>query len=249
MNPLESDNSWYYVDQGERAGPVSREAIESMQASGAITPDTLVWHPSLTQWTRCREVFQPADALYCAVCGGAKDPGEVLTIFDRHVCAGCKPLYLQRLREGILSPSSIVYASFWVRFAAKFIDGIVMIALSTALSGVAMPLIVNLEDPVMVSLIQIIIWGMQMAVGVAYATYFLGAYGATPGKILCRIKVITADGERVSYLRAFARHFAEMLSGAVCYIGYIMAAFDEEHRTLHDHLCNTRVVTEESSPV
>ncbi len=56
------------------------------------------------------------------------------------------------------------------------------------------------------------------------------------------LKVITADGDKVSYLKAFGRYFAEIVSGIILCIGYIMAAFDDEKRTLHDRICNTRVV-------
>jgi len=47
---------------------------------------------------------------------------------------------------------------------------------------------------------------------------------------------------KVTYLRAFARHFAEFLSGIILGIGYLMVAFDREKRALHDHICNTRVI-------
>ena len=36
--------------------------------------------------------------------------------------------------------------------------------------------------------------------------------------------------------------FAEMLSGMILGIGYLMAAFDDEKRALHDRICDTRVV-------
>ena len=72
--------------------------------------------------------------------------------------------------------------------------------------------------------------------------FFLGKFGATPGKMACKLKVVRPDGERISYARALGRHFAEMLSGIILYIGYIMAAFDEEKRTLHDRICDTRVI-------
>ena len=59
----------------------------------------------------------------------------------------------------------------------------------------------------------------------------------------CKIKVVTADGGRVSYARAFGRYFAKMLSAFTCMIGYIIAVFDNpQKRALHDHICNTRVV-------
>jgi uncharacterized RDD family membrane protein YckC len=46
----------------------------------------------------------------------------------------------------------------------------------------------------------------------------------------------------MSYLRAFGRHFAKYLSAMILGIGYFMAAFDDQRRTLHDRICETRVV-------
>ena len=78
--------------------------------------------------------------------------------------------------------------------------------------------------------------------GISYETIFIGKYGATVGKMACRIKVVTADGGQVSYLRAVGRYFAKLLSAFTLMIGYIIAAFDPEKRALHDRICNTRVV-------
>ena len=36
--------------------------------------------------------------------------------------------------------------------------------------------------------------------------------------------------------------FAELLSGMICDIGYLIVAFDSQKRGLHDHICNTRVI-------
>ena len=80
------------------------------------------------------------------------------------------------------------------------------------------------------------------ALGIAFETYFLGRFGATPGKMACGLKVVRPDGEKITYGRAFGRTLASLLSGMIIYIGYIIAAFDEERRTLHDRICDTRVV-------
>ena len=61
------------------------------------------------------------------------------------------------------------------------------------------------------------------------------------GKMAVGIKVTTPEGQPISYLRAFGRAWAEQLSGLICNIGYIIAAFDDQKRALHDHICNTRV--------
>ena len=88
----------------------------------------------------------------------------------------------------------------------------------------------------------IIFYTVTIGVAAAYTTWFLGKYAATPGKMALGLKVITADGGKVSYLKAFGRYFAEIVSGIILNIGYIMAAFDDEKRALHDRICNTRVV-------
>jgi uncharacterized RDD family membrane protein YckC len=56
------------------------------------------------------------------------------------------------------------------------------------------------------------------------------------------LKVVTANGGLISVGRAFGRYFAQILSGLILGIGYIMAAFDEQKRALHDHICGTRVI-------
>ena len=70
----------------------------------------------------------------------------------------------------------------------------------------------------------------------------LWKYQATLGKMALSLKVISADTPQLSYGRCVGRFFAEWLSTLVLFIGYIIAGFDEEKRTLHDHICGTRVV-------
>jgi len=81
-----------------------------------------------------------------------------------------------------------------------------------------------------------------LSANVVYSTVFLGRYGATPGKMLCRLEVVDADGTRIGYGRGLGRGCAEILSRLICLIGYIMAAFDTQKRALHDYICSTRVV-------
>jgi uncharacterized RDD family membrane protein YckC len=58
----------------------------------------------------------------------------------------------------------------------------------------------------------------------------------------CGLKVMRPDGEKISYARACGRTFAEGISSAILCIGYILVAFDEERRALHDRICDTRVI-------
>ena len=92
--------------------------------------------------------------------------------------------------------------------------------------------------------LTVVLMAIQLGTGISYETILIGKYGATLGKMACKIYVVTAEGGRVSYLRAYGRYFARILSAFTLLIGFIMAAFDPEKRTLHDRICNTRVVLE-----
>jgi uncharacterized RDD family membrane protein YckC len=161
---------------------------------------------------------------------------ELIRFGNALVCAECKPLYVQKLREGVAPAGEMVFAGFWIRVGAKVIDGIIIMVV-----GFVLMFLVNF-------IIRHAIAGVILqnaffiALGIFYTTYFLGKYSATPGKMACGLKVVRPEGEKISYGRACGRYFAEFLSSMVLYIGYIIVAFDEERRALHDRICDTRVV-------
>lgn len=188
----------------------------------------------------------------CSQCGRSFPQSQVVQFDNQVICAACKPIFVQRLREGVSSPGILKYAGFWIRFGAKFIDGMLLAALQYAIiipitflffsSGSA----VSDNPEEMLSSGSLALIGLQQLIGIlipaAYNTFFIGRYSATLGKMACKIKVVTPEGAQISYLRALGRYFAEILSAIVMGIGYIMAAFDSEKRALHDRVCGTRVV-------
>jgi uncharacterized RDD family membrane protein YckC len=177
----------------------------------------------------------------CSICNNEYPEDEVVK-FDNHIiCAACKPIFLQKLREGIpVTAADLDYGGFWIRFVAKVIDGIVEGGISIAIT-----LIIGLMTQFFGNKMSVF-YLISYPIAIVYVTYFVGAYGATPGKMALGLKVVRPDGERVSYLRAFARYWAELLSGLILAIGYIIAAFDGQKRALHDHICDTRVVKDRS---
>ena len=54
--------------------------------------------------------------------------------------------------------------------------------------------------------------------------------------------ICNADGSAVTYGRAFGRYWGQALSSLILGIGFLMVAFDDEKRGLHDRLCDTRVI-------
>jgi membrane protease subunit (stomatin/prohibitin family) len=43
-------NNWYYVEKGERRGPVSISSLQQQLAGGTLTTDTLVWQHGMPEW-------------------------------------------------------------------------------------------------------------------------------------------------------------------------------------------------------
>jgi uncharacterized RDD family membrane protein YckC len=79
-----------------------------------------------------------------------------------------------------------------------------------------------------------------------YLIYFIGAKGATPGKKMMKLRVTLPDGHYpIGYGKALLRTIGYMVSGMICYIGFLMIAFDrEQHRGLHDKIAGTVVIRE-----
>ena len=82
----------------------------------------------------------------------------------------------------------------------------------------------------------------QTLIALAYYCFFVRKYDATLGKIACGLRLFRPDGSKLSMGRIIGRHFAEYISSITLCIGYLMVAWDEEKRALHDRICDTRVV-------
>ena len=187
----------------------------------------------------------------CSQCGKPFPPDQLVFFDGKAICAGCKPAFVQRIKEGAGIDTAMRYAGFWIRFGAKIIDGIILLLVQWA---ILIPLNLLTLDPAMMKPGQMspgdpsffIYLGIQQLVGIAvpaiYTTFFLGRFAATPGKMVCGLQVVAPDGGRISYLRALGRNFAEILSAIILMVGYIMAGFDAQKRALHDRICSTRVV-------
>lgn len=243
--------NWYYADGSQQKGPVSEAELDQLFHSGQITGVTLIWKEGMASWESYTSVRGGASAgvglaegsVVCAQCGQLFNQNDVIRYGDKAVCATCKPVFLQKLREGAtLSASDMEYAGFWLRFGAKFLDNLLLRAVAGAIGFAVGMAGIGGDGPEAQAAAALVAGGIGFILEVLYRALFVGAYGATPGKMLCKIKVVNADGSKVSYGKATGRAFAEYLSVLTCLIGYIIAAFDDEKRTLHDRVCDTRVI-------
>ena len=250
---------WYYAHEDQQVGPLSDADFQGAVADGRVQAETLVWHEGLAEWETYGAVAagapQAADVeaaavapgsgnVVCCECGRLFTRDEVIQYEASWVCAACKPMFFQRIQEGAELPGEFVYGGFFVRLGAKIIDGIIMWVLNSAVGALLGLAVGALVPDRRTGLLLSTGLGMVLGIviGATYATLFLGRFGATPGKMALGLKVVRPDGSPISYARACGRHFSEWISGMLFGIGYLMAAFDEEKRSLHDRICDTRVV-------
>ena len=251
---------WYYAECGRQVGPVEEPALDDLVRAGVVRGDTLVWREGMANWQQHQvargtaESAPPpaipsgADLRYCAECGRPFSSSELVMVGNASVCAQCKPIYLQRIREGGQGIGARRYAGFWIRFVARLIDGVILAVVGLIIRLPFLPLLPLSGNQIGAGAIPLflgltgLLTLLQVAIGVAYEAYFVSTRGGTPGKLALGLKIIRADGSPVSAGLAAGRYFAQWISALTLAIGYIMAGFDDQKRSLHDRICDTRVI-------
>ncbi len=277
--------TWFYAEGGQQIGPVSEDEFRSLRAEGRIRPDTLVWREGMAQWEPFNTITLGngidsssggpppigqgvigsseggayAANSFCTQCGRQVPATELVSYGAARICGNCKDSFFQRVREqGIAAlPGTRRYGGFWIRFAARLIDGLLIwliflpIGLIAAAIGVPFFSSVNRRggfdpsDPTAGAAfggVIVLLYLFALVLVLVFEGWFVANRGGSPGKLALGLRIIRPAGERVTFWRAVCRYLAQILSGMLLYIGYIIAAFDSEKRALHDHICDTRVV-------
>jgi len=131
------------------------------------------------------------------------------------------------------------YGGFWIRAVAAVIDGLVL-SLACAVIGGITGLDFFSSDPDNFDLTAAAI---ELTMGWLYEALMTSSErGATLGKMAVGLRIVTDDGQRMSFLRATGRYFAKFVSAFTLGIGFIMAAFTDRKRALHDMIAGTLVI-------
>lgn len=223
---------WYYALDGERHGPVFEQDFARLVAARTVRADTLVWRAGMTEWQPWQEVA----------------PTVRLPALD---VPPPVPLRVEEAVTAEMAEPRLRYGGFWIRLVAKIIDVLALavlcnIAGALVFGGMAQELqTMDPQDPEAVGQAFRVLGLMLLvnsAISLGYSWFFLAKFAATPGKLALGLRVVRADGSALSHGRIVGRFFGEQISSLLLGIGYLIAAFDDEKRTLHDYLCDTRVV-------
>ena len=107
--------NWFYAINHQRLGPVAGAELASLLGNGTLSASTLVWREGMDDWLPLSSVRQqliqrspsgtaaaPAGTLErCAECGLGFPRGDMIEFEKAWVCASCKPVFFQKLREGL----------------------------------------------------------------------------------------------------------------------------------------------------
>ncbi len=120
------------------------------------------------------------------------------------------------------------YAGFGERLMAMIIDGLILAAVGIAIRGVGLS---NFYEKI------------DVFVGAVYIIYFwVNRGGATIGKNVMKIKVVTTEGKPVNYQKAIIRYLGYIVSGLPVFLGFLWVLWDDKKQGFHDKIAGTVVV-------
>jgi uncharacterized RDD family membrane protein YckC len=145
------------------------------------------------------------------------------------------------------------YGGFWIRLVAYLIDravlgvvfvpGFFIFILPAIIAAHSEGALEGGTPPV--ELIRSVALFIFLAIG-AHMFYEIlltsSSWQGTIGKKLLHLKVTDDFGNRISVGRSTGRFFAKILSTMASYIGFIMIAFMDRKRGLHDVIAHTQVL-------
>ncbi len=181
----------------------------------------------------------------CPSCHSVNEPGAAF-------CSSCSlPLGEKEAASASLNPDRR-RSGFWIRVAAYLLDSLILAVGILALFivvGVAVAIASpealdewqaqGGEATTLDTFLQLISW----AGVILYYTVSVSQWAATLGKRILGLCVLRTDGSRCGIGRAFVRYCAISLSFFPLFgIPFLLVAFSEDKRGVHDHICDTVVV-------
>ncbi|MEA2012481.1 MAG: RDD family protein [Verrucomicrobiota bacterium] len=254
---------WYYMSNDVPRGPYAERQIRDMIEDGQIKKKMLVrpdnsegW--SLTIETELASSFDGGEELTVVECEQCRKKflsDELIEIGGIQICEKCKPMLLQKFEEGKTADLFHKYGGLWQRCGALFLDGIILqlanIPLTLLLAFIIFgqftmsPTSGNGPFSSGILTFQGLNMFISFLIAITYSVWFVVNKGATLGKMASGLIIINTDGsEGISKEKAIGRFLLKnYVSGILTLgIGYLIAVFDDKKRTLHDRICNTRVI-------
>jgi len=148
------------------------------------------------------------------------------------------------------------YAGFWIRLAARFVDGIIVgIPLTivffviATVGGAGLSATSNADENTQNAAAGAFAGGLLLFYVIAlvavagYQIYFWGTSGQTIAMRLFHLRVVDATtGAPIGIGRAVVRWLMTIVNSWACYVGWIWVAFDARKQGWHDKVASSVVL-------
>jgi uncharacterized membrane protein len=116
----------FYVDGDRKVGPIGKNQFQSLIKTQKINAKTLVWQLGMPQWeemgtflgrnthahSATQSLVQSGYYAICSECRNVYDREDLIQIQDYWVCGGCKPIFIQKIKEGVRPRSGVTYKNY-----------------------------------------------------------------------------------------------------------------------------------------
>ena len=205
-------NTYYLIEDGQQTGPFSHHELMDR----GLTAEELVLSPITNQWESAAAMF------------------EFTEYFES---------------QGIYYPSRAILTNFWWRLLAYIIDYVIVILLFVMFGAVAdLISLYTMKRSVLSEVTDSNDFDAAFRIlSLIVLTFYNAAFESSRlqgsiGKIICKLKVVNAAGERISFGTALGRNFGKILSSLICGIGFLMVLWNDKRQAWHDQLAKTFVI-------
>jgi len=174
--------------------------------------------------------------LTCSQCGRTLPQSDLVQIAGSLLCADCKPAFLSRLMANGAagaSPLARRYGGFWIRFGARFIDGLVLMVPIFIFAALLMPNLIRARsqagnpasgpNPAFAAFGAITFFLVFFLAAGCYEILMLKYRSATLGKVACGLKVVRPDGCSLSWGVCFGRFFMwNVVTSGIPYLNSVL---------------------------
>lgn len=207
-------NQWYFAtEDGAKEGPVSKETLFSLRASGRIFDSTLVWSSGMKEWNTMSAVFEEAHDLVPPPLPSAKSKNEIKQSLNESKTPEIRAISQPSVNESKKFLGGIYHP--WRRYFARIVDmftlGLATLAGCSFIIGYMFPLqaqffVKALNNQFVAMFFLIIVW-------LPVEALLMSTIGTTPAKWLFGIYINTNTGAKMSFGQAFERTFIVLFQG------------------------------------
>lgn len=253
-----ANDEWYYAQNGQRIGPVSLAAVQTLLSRGSLSAQDYVWTDGMANWSPAGTVPE-LSAATIGVATASPPPPYGAPRQQPQQAYGCPSPYPPQ-GTGTVSyytpqslsgfPGALPYAGFWLRFVAWFLDTLILTGIGMAVGfvvgfvlGMALAAGRGNLSPSDTSLISVVGNLVGAVINFVYFTMMeRGSKQSTWGKRALGLRVTNDSGGRITYGQAAGRYLGKILSMLILCFGYFMAGWTQRKQALHDMMAGTLVV-------